>query len=230
MQNNYPINNLKWFMGIFVYFVLFSFIFPRIAVELTLLENPSAAYIPVKYQFLMYFVALLPLLYISWPLLKMEKTKDLKSILTTVLFSVLILLIMNMVFNIIINFFQKPIVSNNQAALNTIRLDSKVLFIGMSVVVGPFVEEIVFRGLIFRKIYDGSHFISAMLISSFLFGFVHIMDSVLNGDFSQVMYLFLYGGLGTIFCFVYRRHNTIYVCILLHMVYNFLANASFIFS
>lgn len=230
MKDKYPIPDWKWFLGMITYFILFSFVLPKFASLLASWENPSMPYLGVKYQFLIYFITFFPLLYCLWPLLKKERHINFEAILETILYAVLLMLLLNVVFEIILNFFQKPVISNNQASLDFIKFDNKFLYIMMLVLIGPCVEEFVFRGLIFRKLQIYFNFLVATLTSSLMFGFIHIMHSVFNGDFSQFNYLLTYSVLGSVFCFVYKKHDSIYAAILLHMLYNLLANIRFIIS
>ncbi|NBK98982.1 MAG: CPBP family intramembrane metalloprotease, partial [Erysipelotrichia bacterium] len=65
---------------------------------------------------------------------------------------------------------------------------------------------------------------------SFLFGFVHVMSSLLIGQYNDLIYLFLYAGLGFILAYAYEYNKSIYACIILHMAYNFMGCATLFFS
>lgn len=57
-----------------------------------------------------------------------------------------------------------------------------------SVVLAPILEELLFRGLVFRSLRDKSKWL-AIFASSFLFGFLHIYSALFAGDLSQLIYL-----------------------------------------
>ncbi len=87
----------------------------------------------------------------------------------------------------------------------------------------PIVEETIFRGGVFTCLRSRVSFSWAMLISSFLFGFIHIMDSLIEGNFTDVTYLFLYTGIGLVLAYGYEKSNSIIVSTGVHMCNNILA-------
>ena len=91
-----------------------------------------------------------------------------------------------------------------------------------SVILAPIVEELLFRGLVFRSLTDKSKWL-AIFASSFLFGFLHIYSALFAGDLSQLIYLFSYGGMGFAFSYAYEKRKTICVPILMHMINNLVA-------
>lgn len=85
-----------------------------------------------------------------------------------------------------------------------------ILLILSVVVLGPLCEEIVFRGLIYRRarLYTGSRW--GAVISSLLFGLYH-------GNMIQFIYAFL---LGLVLCAVYDRCRDLKICIAAHAALN----------
>lgn len=93
-----------------------------------------------------------------------------------------------------------------------------VLFAGYCLFVGLF-EECIFRGVLFSVLAslfpnNKKGFLLTFVCSSVLFGLAH----VLNGISLQVLYTVLTGGLFA-FCLI-KTHN-IFVCAIVHAVYNF---------
>ena len=91
-----------------------------------------------------------------------------------------------------------------------------------SVILAPVLEELLFRGLVFRSLRDKSKWL-AIFASSFLFGFLHIYSALFAGDLSQLIYLLSYGGMGFAFSYAYEKRKTICVPILMHMINNLVA-------
>lgn len=96
-------------------------------------------------------------------------------------------------------------------AYNTSFADQNIVLLILSVVVlGPLCEEIVFRGLIYRRIrvYAGSHV--GALVSSLLFGLYH-------GNMIQFIYAFF---LGLLVCAIYEKSRNLKVCVAAHAALN----------
>ena len=91
------------------------------------------------------------------------------------------------------------------------------------VVLVPVVEETLFRGMIFRNLYDRSH-VGAYLVSMFAFAAVHVMGYIGRVEPFYIVLSFLqYLPAGYCLCFAYRRSGTIISPILMHMIVNAVA-------
>jgi membrane protease YdiL (CAAX protease family) len=76
------------------------------------------------------------------------------------------------------------------------------------------VEEFVFRGIIFGRLFDGSNLWSAAIISSFLFSIYHTI-ALFNIATGFFMFIF-----GIAFCLLYEDTDSIYSPIIVHFTYN----------
>ncbi|XMB87357.1 type II CAAX endopeptidase family protein [Mycoplasmatota bacterium WC44] len=103
--------------------------------------------------------------------------------------------------------------SNNQSSLDEIFKIAPTAFIITTVILAPFVEEIVYRKVLFSVFKARLNKIFGILISSFFFGFIHVT----SGDF---VYLPMYFSLGIILAYSYSKTNNIFVAILGHSIYN----------
>lgn len=83
----------------------------------------------------------------------------------------------------------------------------QILVLGLLVPVG---EELMFRGLLFRRFRENGSFWYSALSSSFFFAFMHT-------NATQMIYAFL---LGLMLCYLYEKTGTFTAPILLHMVMN----------
>jgi len=87
----------------------------------------------------------------------------------------------------------------------------------------PVAEETLFRGLIFRGLYDRSP-VLAYLVSMFSFAAVHVLGYIGHTDPVLIMLSFLqYLPAGYCLCFAYRRGGSIISPILMHMAVNAVA-------
>lgn len=88
----------------------------------------------------------------------------------------------------------------------------------LSIIYAPFVEELLFRGIIRKFINNKWIFI---IVSGLLFGAAHVID-----DFKSVgelLYIFVYGSLGCYMAALYYKTNNIFTNMFFHFLQNSLA-------
>ena len=88
-----------------------------------------------------------------------------------------------------------------------------VLVIIRTVILAPVAEELIFRGLMFKRTESLLGFWPAALISAAVFGIYHL-------NLAQGIYAFLFG---ILFCLVYRRFGNLSACIFMHVCANLLS-------
>lgn len=84
------------------------------------------------------------------------------------------------------------------------------LFIIITSIIGPILEEVVFRKIIFGSLYKRWNFFISALLSSFIFGLVHF-------EFEHII---LYTAMGFTFAFLYAKTQRILVPIVAHVMMN----------
>lgn len=89
-------------------------------------------------------------------------------------------------------------------------IESFPIVILVSSVIGPILEEIVFRKIIFGSLHKRFNFMIAALISSVIFGLVHM----------EIEHLLLYSAMGFTFAYLYVKTNRILVPIFAHVAMN----------
>ena len=100
--------------------------------------------------------------------------------------------------------------------------DFSLIAFGIVVLV-PVVEETLFRGMIFRNLYDRSR-VGAYLMSICAFAAIHVVGYVGSVEPVYILLSFLqYLPAGYCLCFAYRRSGTIISPILMHMIVNAVA-------
>lgn len=103
------------------------------------------------------------------------------------------------------------IAPQGQAILDVLNaLDSPVWLIVAAVIVAPLVEEIFFRGFLFRGFRRKYGWVNAMLLSSAIFAAAHL-------DPVSLLPTFL---LGLVFSFTYHRSNSVWPGVILHFLVN----------
>lgn len=108
-----------------------------------------------------------------------------------------------------------PSLIYNQIAANTIYTAPIWLQIVGFGIIMPMSEEMLFRGLIYKRYRERNDFRMAMLSSSFLFGLVH-------GNLIQFIYAF---SIGMLFAFVYEKFGTIKAPLFFHILVNLIVIA-----
>lgn len=134
-----------------------------------------------------------------------------------------IMYLISYVSNIIITL----VLGNSDTASNQILFESLMqknfVFMALQAVIfAPIVEELIFRGLIFRSLRN-YNVVLAHFVSAFLFGFIHIYQGLLAGDMTQLLYLLSYGGMGFAFSFAYEKKKTICVPMIIHFLNNLIS-------
>ncbi|MGM9924768.1 MAG: lysostaphin resistance A-like protein [Bacillus sp. (in: firmicutes)] len=84
------------------------------------------------------------------------------------------------------------------------------IFVVITAIIGPILEEIVFRKIIFGTLYKKYNFALSAFISSLIFGLAH----------AEIEHLILYTAMGFTFAFLYVKTNRIIVPIFAHVAMN----------
>ncbi|GAK10096.1 MULTISPECIES: CPBP family intramembrane glutamic endopeptidase [Geomicrobium] len=105
--------------------------------------------------------------------------------------------------------FGVPAGSENTAMLLDMMNSFPIMLLAV-VVFGPIMEEILFRQVIFGKLYKHMNFFFAAALSSLAFSVVHM-------EFSNIL---VYAGAGFAFAYVYVKSNRIIVPIIAHCLMN----------
>ncbi|AGT30661.1 peptidase [Geobacillus genomosp. 3] len=102
----------------------------------------------------------------------------------------------------------EPGSENTQHIIDIIRLTP--LLVVVTSIVGPILEELIFRKIIFGSLYEKYNFWFAALVSSLLFAIVHM----------EPEHLLLYTSMGMVFAFLYAKTGRIFVPMFAHVAMN----------
>lgn len=116
----------------------------------------------------------------------------------------------NMFVSILQAFMPQFMIDSYSGAQNAIFGSSVVLQLITGGIVAPVVEEMIFRGLIYKRTKDLTNIKMAAVISAVLFGVFH-------GNWVQAPYAMI---IGLVAVFVYEKYKSIIAPILLHMSAN----------
>lgn len=107
--------------------------------------------------------------------------------------------------------------SVNQMEVQAFYSAHPVLFWVVAIALAPFVEEMIFRGIIFHTFRNMSKWL-AVLGSSLLFGAVHVIPELTSGNWLEAIKILPYFATGLILGLVYEHQKNIMPCIGIHML------------
>jgi len=106
--------------------------------------------------------------------------------------------------------------------LNTSLELSQILIFGLLMINVGFIEEVIFRGLLFKAIKDKSGFVRAILISGITFGLGHIVNLMRGMAVdNQVEQIILAIVLGILLALIVEITQSILPGIIFHILFNF---------
>ncbi len=113
---------------------------------------------------------------------------------------------------------------SNMALLEAVLAYSPALLLLVTVVVAPLSEELLFRRVLFGRLWAAGKPGAGMIASSVLFAFAHEVPGTTGTPWSMTLILLLfYAGMGMSLAWIYRRTGTLWAPIATHATNNLLA-------
>lgn len=220
-----PLSAIRAWALIFNYFIGYLFVYPTLASFITIAIDSNASEIPAYMEWFIYIWMILISMILGWPILKesWRKRGKIKRMLVSVLIAFFQLYFISAFGSLLAS-----LLSNNPSSANQLEIveslnHEPLMTFFLVTIYAPIVEELVFRGAIFRHFRQKYNFIFCSLLSGFTFGMIHVMSSLLEGNFADGWYLIVYMGLGVLFSKVYEDNQSIYATMLLHFINNFIS-------
>ena len=108
----------------------------------------------------------------------------------------------------------------NQSNVNGYFVDYPILAVIMSVIMAPFTEEIIYRGILFR-FFSKYGELCAVLVTGFLFGTMHMLSSFGNANILLFLCQWLeYFLSGILLGFIYKKYKNIWINVSIHGTWN----------
>lgn len=209
-----------------LYFVGFTMILPDLLKKITLFLDPYAVVINIPILLVSYLVITLLAIYIALPVWKSSIQNFFahkKEGITMIFISIVAILCINFALSAIISILTQTSNSQNQeVVIENVKISPLYSFF-YTCMIAPILEETIFRAGVFTFIRKYGGYIPALLISSFLFGFIHVMNSFTLGNFSDLAYLLVYAGVGLILGIAYEKSDSVLVSIGIHAGNNLFA-------
>lgn len=205
-------NKFSLLFLIVVYFFGYMFLVPVLARNLTLFLNSNAIVMSIPILTILYAIILVlsvlitrPLWQEAWDSFKQNIVRNLFEIITMTFF----VLALNFALSMVVSLITGTPESVNQENIKVNTTIAPIFMLFSSVIFAPIVEESVFRGGIFSYCRKYMGFVPSAIISGFFFGCIHVMGSFITFQFTDLVYLVVYGGLGFFFCYCYEKKNSI---------------------
>lgn len=130
----------------------------------------------------------------------------------------------NMVAQVVIGVCTNDLTSVNEDSATAYAEQSPLLMIFMACICAPIIEEVFFRGVLFRPMAGKKCAWIAYLVSGLLFAAIHVVPATIaNGDLMELIYLVSYLPMGIIFAVCCHKTKNIFGSILLHFANNLIA-------
>ena len=199
-----------WVLITYIITQLSVFIFAPIIYKFSSLDEIQAS----TYGNILGFIAgLIAILLILRPEMKLRSADDAATPSQTVLWSILGVF-MALISQVIASNIEIYVLGIKTTSENTELLmeitRSVPLFMIITAIVAPILEEIVFRKIIFGTLYKRTNFFIAGTISALIFGFIH----------GEPIHILVYASMGFVFAFLYVKTKRIIVPIIAHMAMN----------
>ena len=99
-----------------------------------------------------------------------------------------------------------------------------------AVVLAPLYEELLFRRVLFGRLWAAGRPWLGMLLSGAAFAFIHEIPGTSGNGLPEILQLWLvYGGMGVAFAWLYRRTGTLWAAIGAHTLNNAIALTALVF-
>jgi uncharacterized protein len=226
LDQNLPMMRIKVFALITNYFLGYLFIYPLIGVYITYLLTGVSDSMTSQVAFGIYGFLILLTLFLAWPIimesLRMSKGRwgsHLKKIPLNYTFLFASLFVVNTA----ISTLTGVETSANQELVFQSFMESPGLIIFAALIMAPIVEELVFRGALYRALRNRTSYKRAIFISMFAFGFIHVFASLLSGDYMDLWNIFTYMAMGFFFVKIYEETGSVFPAIFLHFLNNAIA-------
>lgn len=108
----------------------------------------------------------------------------------------------------------------NQSLIYEMFKLNKVAIMVQALIFAPIVEEIIFRGVIYRHFKKAGRYLLPLIISTLLFALMHSLNAILDLNWIDLLYLPLYAFMSLILTYTYEQTQNLYSSILLHFINN----------
>lgn len=205
------------------YFFGYMFLYPQLGIYMTFLISGQQGVIYTEIAYGIYTWMILGSLLLAKPYLKESMMASRGNFFKHVFKAIKLyfpLYLSLLVITPVIQFITKSETSQNQLIIEEAFGQSPLLIAITALIMAPIVEEIVFRGALYRSLRNCRSYWFAIAISILSFGFVHVLQSLLTGNYQDLYSIILYSAMGFFFVKAYEETGSIFPAIFLHLIVN----------
>ena len=192
-----------------VYFIGYLWLVPRASVRLTLWLDPQALYVNTWVMGACYLVVILLSLLLSWREWK-ASLHAFRQAPVRCMFRIGWGCVQVLVLNVVLSMLCALLSGQGDSANQEV--------IRQNVSVAPLF--MLYSVLVFAPIVEESGFWPAAVISALAFGGIHVMDSLFTAQYSDLIYIIVYGGIGLVNAWYYEHYGGILSSAGVHMLNN----------
>jgi membrane protease YdiL (CAAX protease family) len=183
-------------------------------------NSPKEISVTMTIRFTLYLIIVTTTIIIAYPLIK-KSIKEFSRNHLGGLVSILFITSLGLLFIVVI---MKVSGLNLRNQIDTaISMKENMYYrIFVALIYAPIVEEIVFRGVLYPAISNRYGYLCAIFITSFLFAFLHISDSLNNCGIEAFFYFSIYFVMSIGFCASYEYTSSVLGAIINHFIWNLL--------
>lgn len=202
------------------YIVGYNYLYPKLLSRLYHLFPQLPAEF---YEWSFYIVYFVITIILAWPLLADSSRrfgKKFFSILLAVVLGFVLMSICAGQCSQIAEILSGSTDSQNQTEISLALESSPALICFAVLFFSPLVEEITFRGCLFRPLQSRGRFNLGLILSALLFGFLHVYEAMFAGNLSDGWFALTYGCMGLFLGGVYYITDNFWAPVLLHLLNN----------
>lgn len=217
-------SDLSWIASLFIIlnYIGFLFVYPSVALRILNVES-----LPMSFNYVNLVMLIIITLLLAKPLFDQSSQFarfDFK-IVKKAGKLYLLMMVVTIISNLIIMNLTQTTGSENQEQIVNILSNIPIYAILATLIMAPIVEEVIFRGIFYRKIRSVKAFGFPILFSSISFGFLHVAQSLFTGNWIDLVYVLIYSILGLFMVKIYEETAHISSAIFLHFLNNFVGIA-----
>lgn len=206
-------------MSCLILYFLCYMVLMNVALELLsqVVENVSLLYM---LQFSAEIILLCALMFLCKKLFKdVSYGMDFNIILSIPAYYIMMIVASSMV-TVPIILISDTYTSNNQIAIEYMFEQNLIYSVFAVAIFAPIVEELIFRGVIYKNMRRIFTVGASVAVSSSVFALMHFIISLAMNDFSDIIFLPTYIVPSIFLCLIYEKYDNIFAPIFLHLANN----------